>query len=251
MTLIRVPRSLVELCAEELNHLPGWKTHPCSSLKELIYGLNTIEENFKFYRFRDGFPRPSEAVRELKGIRGLASTAARTGNASPLCKRLKGLQERDTGGYRLILFRMASVVSPSHPEAAVIEPETENRLLQLADSAPDLLVRMANEALEQLAPLVELGRGGDRNKGPTLERQLLFELGCLFESVVRRPPGVTTNAYADKNPHGGPFLEFAGVVFGYLGLENECEHLFRIYRALDIPEWDSPQKDKPSWRSPL
>ena len=78
-TLIQVPRDLVRACAAELQHLPGWRGHPLRSIKGLIYGLNSIADNFELYRYRDGFPQPSIATRELKGVRGLAKTAVRTG----------------------------------------------------------------------------------------------------------------------------------------------------------------------------
>ena len=240
--MIDVPRDLIRSCAATLSRFPSWKKRPCASCKHLIYGLNGIVHNFKYYRYHNGFPRPAQAIRELEGIRSLALTASRTGNTGPLLKRIQALRDRCAESYNMLVYRMAAIVLPSHPERAVIEQATEEQVLEIVDRIPDELASMADALLILLYPETRTGRGGNRNKGALLEREVLFDIGCLFHDIAKRPPGVTFSSV--KREFTGPFLQFAGTVFRFLDLNGDGDHLFRVYQALDVPEWDRQRKKR-------
>jgi hypothetical protein len=102
--LIHVPRDLVRRSAAVLSKLPGWKRHQCRSLKELIYGLNSIFDGHWLLKYRHGFPQPSVTVRELERLHRLCQRSSKVRN---IAARIEVLIKRDTDSYGLLLFQAA------------------------------------------------------------------------------------------------------------------------------------------------
>src|SRR4051812_24357305 len=127
MPMIKVPRELVRRSAAELSKLPRWKHRPCTCLKLLIYGLNTIFANLPLLKYNHGFPRPSVTFRELEGVRGLCRGAKSADGTSAVMARVEALISRDADSYGLLLFQAARVVDKGWPERAI----TDGRALQI------------------------------------------------------------------------------------------------------------------------
>src|SRR5215216_3251328 len=127
--MIQVPRELVRRCAAGLAGTPKWQRRPCASLKSLIYGLNTIWANFRFLQYRRGFLRPSVAVRELEGLRGLARRPA---GSSPALRRLETLIRRDTDSHGLLVFQAALLIDKEVPERALADGRALALLREIA-----------------------------------------------------------------------------------------------------------------------
>src|SRR5262245_41817974 len=165
--MIQVPRELVRRCAAELADTPKWKRRPCSSLKMLIYGLNTIWANFPFLKYGRGFPQPSVAVRELEGLRDLAR---RPGGSSSALRRLETLIARDTDSYGLLLFQAALLIDKKAPERALIAGRALILLREIARHRPKQLADLAALALAGVRGISKRGRGGNRNRGALIKR---------------------------------------------------------------------------------
>lgn len=247
MSLILAP-AVICGCARAVKHLPGWKRHRLRSLADLIYGVNTICAEYPSFRYNAGFPQPSVAVRELKRIQALAVRAQRTRNVHPLADRLEALKARKNDSYNLLAFQAARVLDPEHPSRMVQHPETDALLGSLARADPARLAIFAEAALEELQPLAKKGQGGDRNQGSVTKRDLILEIGLLFERVTGRKPGTTWDA--DDERFTGPFIEFAIAIFKGLGIKTSARQIFRLYKSLDLPEWRTgAHKGKRKWES--
>jgi hypothetical protein len=224
--MIQIPRDLVRGCAAELSKLPGWKRHPCTSLKDLIYGLNSILDRQPFLKYRHGFPNPSVAVRELERIRGLRERSEDACDCTPLAKRIEILIIRDSDSYGLLLFQAGRLLEKKAPERAIIDGRALEFLREVARTQPSQLADMSDRALNALRPVAKKGRGGDRNLGARGKRDMIRDLGFLFEKVAERPPGVTYNDY--KSTYGGPFVKF---VLTILGPKINGRQVYRLLKA--------------------
>jgi hypothetical protein len=230
MLLIQVPRELVRDSARELAKSRGWKRHPCSSLKELIYGLNTIFDRYKLIKYRHGFPQPSVAARELERIHASCKHAERSRDCARLMARMEVLKERDTDSYRLLLFQAALKIDKQAPEPAIIDGRAYALLHTLALNQPRQLAAMSDQALKELRGLTRLGRGGNRNRGTQSEQDLIQELGILFEKITQQRPGVTFKA--SDSTYSGSFVSFATGVFKALGLRTHGRKIYRRRKTL-------------------
>ena len=119
----------------------------------------------------------------------------------------------------------------------VQDPRTATHLEELACAQPHMLALLAERALNGLRPLVIPGRGGDRNRGTLTERDLVSELGTIFEQVTGRSRGVTANAHAVGDArYSGPFVRFVQIVTEVLGRRLSSRKVYRLHRILKDQE---------------
>jgi len=221
--------------------MPGWRRHPLKSLKQLIYGLNGLYAWHQLFRYNHGLRRPSEVKRELEGILSWADK----GNSNRIAARLADLDETNRDSFNLILFQMALEIAPDHPERAVQDPETLIRLVDLSRSDPKQIATLAERAIASVDSHIKEGRGGNRNYGKLVEREIVFELGCIFAECTGRNPGTTYDF--DNVDYTGPFVRFVQIVFEALGRPLSGHQVFERYSALEVPEW---QVGKRPWPRP-
>lgn len=208
-TLIHVPRELIRSCAAELSSFPEWKRRPCTSLKMLISGLNDIFHQHPLLKYRDCFPQPLVAVRELEGIRRLSQGSNKRGRDA-VVKRMEELIRRDTDSYGSLLWEAARTIDNDVPERAYNDRTAlDERLREIARTQPGQLADMSTQALERLRPLAGKGRGGARNSSLKVRQHLILAVGLLFDSIKKESPGVTN----DHVNYKGPFVRFAQHVF--------------------------------------
>lgn len=232
--MYRVPAGVIHRSAQILSRSPRWKQKPCASLKALIYGLNTIHSMYPCLRHDFGLPQASVAVKEVVGIKTLCEQAVRTGNHSPLKRRLAALKGRDTDSFAVLAFQAALAMGRKHPVAAARDGEV---MTHLEGAPPAAVGEFASRALAVLAP--GTGRGGARNKGPLVQYALVREIGFLFEAITGRKPGIT---YVDEeSKHTGRFVEFAIIVHASLGLKVNGRQILRRFHVVDVPEWRRPE----------
>jgi hypothetical protein len=224
--MIQIPRDLVRRSAAELSKLRGWKRHPCGSLKHLIYGLNSIVERQPLLEYRHGFPKPSVAVRDLERVHSLCKKSRDACDCTRLVKRIEVLITRDSDSYGLLLFQAGRLLEKNAPERAITDGRALELLREVARTQPSQLADMSHQALEALRPLAKSGRGGDRNLGAQSKRDLIRDLGFLFEKVTERRPGVTYSHY--KSTYGGPFVEFVRTI---LGPKITGRQVYRLLKA--------------------
>ena len=238
-SLIQVPRDLIRECERVLSPMPGWRRHPLKSLKQLIYGLNGLYAWHQLFRYNHGLRRPSEVKRELEGILSWADK----GNSNRIAARLADLDETNRDSFNLILFQMALEIAPDHPERAVQDPETLIRLVDLSRSDPKQIATLAERAIASVDSHIKEGRGGNRNYGKLVEREIVFELGCIFAECTGRNPGITFDNHHNYNNfngiHTGPFVRFVQIVSEELGHTLNGRQILNIYSSLDVPEWRS------------
>jgi hypothetical protein len=199
---------------------------------------------YPWLKYNLGIPQPSVPAKELVGIKTLCDRAARTGNGTPLRRRLAALQERDADSFALLAFQAALVMGHKHPVAAA----RNNQIIAHLDGAsPAAIGKLATRVLKGLAPKARTGRGGARNKGPIAQYALVREIGFLFEAITDRKPGIT---YSDEEgKYTGPFVEFAMIVHQSLGLKVNGRQIQRRFSALDVPEWERSE-NRVAWRRP-
>jgi hypothetical protein len=235
-SMIHVPRELVRRCASELSHLPGWQRHPFTSLKKLIYGLNSLFANHGLVLYGHGFPHPAVIIRELERFQSLCRTAAEIGTCAPVLRRLDALRECGSDSYSLLIFQAALDLDPQMPARAAPDDRTKRYLEELVGSQPIIVAAMTENALTGLRPLVTPGRGGDRHGGALVKRELVLDLGFIFERVAGRSPGITYDDTAEGNDrYTGPFVEFVRIVFQGLGYRINGRQVYFLYQGLE--EW--------------
>lgn len=239
-SLIQVPRDLIRRCATVLSKCPSWKRRPCTSLKWLVQGLNGLFASHPLLKYRSGFPRPAQVKRELEGIRGWASK----GNTDRLAARLDELAERQSDSVSLLLYQLGSELEPDNTERAASDPKTLKLLRNLAKNDPKHVASLAERAMALMTPLIKRGRGGSKNRGKTVDREIAFELGNIFLQCTGRNPGTTYKF--DKRVHTGPFIRFAEIVFKELGYSLNSRQVFERYSSLSIPEWQAGKRRWPA-----
>ena len=230
MPKILVPGDLVCRSRSELSKLAGWKRHPRTSLKELIYGLNTIFDRHQFIKYRHSFPKPSVAVRELERIRALCKKAEKSRNCAPVMERIEALTKRNTDSYGLLLFQAARTIDKREPERAINDGRARELLREVARIRPRQLAVMSDRALKGLRGLTTHGRGGNRNRGAQNKQNLILDLGILYENVTGRRPTVTRNP--SDSTYSGPFPRFAIAVFKTLDLRTNARQVDHYLKTI-------------------
>lgn len=250
MPMIHVPRKLVRQCATELAtasklaKTDRWKRRPCKSLKYLIVGLNSIDRDFRSIastvtrnisaaEYNYGFPQPSVAIRELEGLRGLAGRK----NPAAAIERLETLIERDRDSYHLLRFRAARLCDPK-TVPALHDGRALVLLRDIARNQPEQLIKFIDQVLEGLKDQLKEGRGGNRNRGDLVRRELMERLGILYHDLTGRAPAVSINRYhkSGEPKYYGRFAPFVHAVSAHLRIPingAEARHFLRTMK--DIP----------------
>ena len=230
-------RRAIRRAAEILSHFPAWERKPCTALKALIYGLNTLWLMHPGLKYNTQLPLPSVLARQLSGIGTLAARADRTGNLDPLRSRLTALRAQDADAYALLAFQAAVHKGNRHPADAARDPDV---IEYLTDAAPALIHKLAQAALANVKPRAQTGREAPRHRGPEVQYALIREIGFLFETITGRKPGITFKDAAEHgHRHSGPFVEVVQIMFESLGLKISGRQVMRRLAAIeDIPEWD-------------
>jgi hypothetical protein len=155
-------------------------------------------------------------VRELEGVRGLCRRSQSADGPSALVARVDALIRRDADSYRLLRFQAAQRVDKDWPERAIADGRAMEILREVTRDHPKQLAEMAAQALKRLRGIAKQGRGGDRNRGALIKRDLVWRLGILFENVTGKKPAITHNVYTST--YSGRFVRFVCDVFESLGL---------------------------------
>jgi hypothetical protein len=243
--MIHVSRALVRGCVEYLARLPGWQERPCRALIRLAYCLNNIADCHPFALYRSGVPRPAQTIRELKGLRGLAQTAEKSGNVTKLTARLEKLSQRDADAFHLTRFRFAREIHPSNPVAGLIRGDTTQKFLVFAVEQPHQLAAFCDDAIAALEPLKASGRGGKRRIPAPNTRYIIEELGHYYEWLTGRPPGATIDQHDDETTHKGPFLGLSRKVLTYFGHQANERWIYELLLSIEVPDWKTHRRKYP------
>jgi len=165
-------------------------------------------------------------IRELEWIKGLCNRSVDGSDCTRLAKRVENLIERDSDSYGLLLFQAGLLLENSAPERAIADSRALHFLREIARTRPSQLAEMSDRALSGLRPLAKPGRGGDRNLGPQGKRDLVRDLGFVFEKVTGKPPGVTYNAH--RSTYEGSFVNFVRTI---LGQKISGRQVYRLLKA--------------------
>lgn len=274
-TLVHVPRELVRQCAGLLSTFAAWKRRPCTSLKFLIYRLNSLFDAYPLARYWDGFPEPAKQIRELERLSHWCKRALQSGSTDQVVARLEDMQSRESDCFSLLLFQVALHRDPKRPERLVRDRATVEGLYAMAREEPDLLLETLERVTAGLRPLKAIGRGGARHRRNQADRHVVIVLGMLFEDLTGKPPGASykrlsssdtekwnnrtetvnigiQSGKSKRKPHSGDyysgrFIVFCQLVFEALGTTKSGRQVFELYRSIDIASWTAARARRQRW----
>lgn len=151
-----------------------------------VSDLVSLLERHHLARYRHGLPSPSTVARDLRRLADRCTSGR--GGTEALADRLKALRDAEADSYKLLLFQSALDIDNSNPEQPLSNGLAERQLLRLAQSSPERIANYADTAVQNLEELRQSGRGGSRNRGKLVERELVHRLGILYEQLTGDAP---------------------------------------------------------------
>ncbi|MEZ5792182.1 MAG: hypothetical protein R3D34_15855 [Nitratireductor sp.] len=196
---------------------------------------SVMERHGPYSGFRHGYPNPAASIRSLKSV------AEGWGTASALVNLLRRWEKLSLYPYRQLPGFAARELDFHTMEKRMVDGSADRHLLEVAEHDPGHVRMWAGEAAEGLAPQTRAGRGGPKNRGKLVERDLVLELGLIFERLTGEHPGVTTNPVDDSQE--GRFVDLVCSVASALDVEMTpltVKRFLADIKKSDIPRWKKP-----------